>query len=365
MKIAIKNTKKLEELANNTAIHSKITSLYLTNLVLEEIPNFVKNLVNLKSLDLAGGSKISDITALFGLSALQELDLGYNQISDISVLSELITLKELNLSCNQISDISALANMTNLKELYLEGNQISDISSLANLTNLKELCLDKNQINDISSLANLTNLKVVSVSSNKIVNISTLANLTNLKELYLHTNQISDISLLANLINLKTVSLSRNEINDISSLSGLSSLQVLYLSVNQISDISSLSGLSNLRELDLRWNKKITNYGALKSLSPNCEICKWPRISSHYVARVFIIRNFFSSSQNKSFWEFLLQSTCCWLYINNRKSWSFYITLKKKNTNEKMIAILFVIYGYRDSWSDAAQYYGAPSDARR
>jgi hypothetical protein len=86
------------------------------------------------------------------------LHLGNNRISDISAISGLTHLTQLFLYANQISDISGLAELTDLAGLYLYGNQITHISFLSGLTNLTVLRLDDNEISDISPLCELTSL---------------------------------------------------------------------------------------------------------------------------------------------------------------------------------------------------------------
>ena len=64
----------------------------------------------------------------------------------------------LHLQSNRISDISALAGLTNLTALRLDRNSISDISALSSLTHLTELRLDRNSITDLSPLVANTGL---------------------------------------------------------------------------------------------------------------------------------------------------------------------------------------------------------------
>jgi len=122
------------------------------------------------SLDLYN-TQVSDISALSGLTNLEELYLSYTNVSDISALSGLTNLEVLGLSNTQVSDISALSGLTNLKELDLSYTNVSDISALSGLTNLKELDLYNTQVSDISALSGLTNLKELDLSyTNVLVN---------------------------------------------------------------------------------------------------------------------------------------------------------------------------------------------------
>ena len=159
--------------------------------------------IELTELDLYAYEKITDedIASLKYMTNLTHLGI-YNdrgagsmnsgKISDISALGGLTNLTSLHLSGSQISDISALSSLTNLTELNLYGNQISDINALRGLTKLTGLQLYDNQIDDISALSKLTNLNVLHLDSNKISDISALSKLTNLTDLYISNNQISD-----------------------------------------------------------------------------------------------------------------------------------------------------------------------------
>lgn len=79
--------------------------------------------INAVTVDLSGNS-ITDISPLFGLSAIEELNLSDNKIGYIDALSNLLRLKTVDLSNNQIDDISPLFNLPKLEFCYLSGNKI-------------------------------------------------------------------------------------------------------------------------------------------------------------------------------------------------------------------------------------------------
>ena len=92
----------------------------------------------------------------------------------------------------RISNISVLKNLTALEHLVLSSNNISDISSLEALTNLTYLDLVFNNISDISALQALTNLTYLGLSGNNIENLTPLARLTLLERLLLNQNPAVD-----------------------------------------------------------------------------------------------------------------------------------------------------------------------------
>ncbi|CAL6068555.1 leucine-rich_repeat domain-containing protein [Hexamita inflata] len=68
---------------------------------------------------------------------------GLNQITGIYQMEQLI---ELDLSFNKIRDVSEIGNLTNLKKLFLQNNDIYRINELRNLTKLTHVNLSNNKI---------------------------------------------------------------------------------------------------------------------------------------------------------------------------------------------------------------------------
>ena len=268
---------------------------------------------NLTTLNLNKNRiRISDITALAGLTNLRFLHLNSNRISDITALAGLTNLRELDLENNQISDIVALAKLTNLTDLRLSNNQITDIAPLSGLTNLTYLPLGYNQISDITALAGLTKLTWLNLSGNQISDITALAGLTKLTWLNLENNPLSATSINthipaletrgisvsfyleipdanlravisdslrkargepitpADMASLRRISAGSKNINNLTGLEFATNLTYLslYLSLdsNQISDITALAGLT---KLDTLWldGDQISDITALSTLT--------------------------------------------------------------------------------------------------
>ncbi len=70
---------------------------------------------------------------------IRVLNLRGNKISDISILSELTALENISLNANQIKDISVFKKLKNIREIYLKDNQINDLTQFENLKNCKKL----------------------------------------------------------------------------------------------------------------------------------------------------------------------------------------------------------------------------------
>ncbi len=232
--------------------------------------SYVYNLTNLEELNLRKNN-ISDISGLANLTNLKSLALDNNNITDISPLANLTSLESLLLNETNIDDISALSSLSNLRVLQLEDTSLSSLAPLSGLTNLEWLVASSNNLTSLTGLENLTKLTSAHLSNNNISDISALANLTNLDYLLLDINNISDISALANLTNLRRLVAFDNNIVDISPLKNMDKLEYLNLGDNKIIDISSLSNLQELEELYLA-NNNIANISTLTNLSSLMEV---------------------------------------------------------------------------------------------
>ncbi|MEG3938070.1 COR domain-containing protein [Microcoleus sp. S36b_A3] len=265
---------------------------------LRTLPEELRSLLNLRSIDLIGNPLgtmpelllemkqleslnltsigLTDIPDAIGqLSNLTVLDLSENQITSIPEdLGQLSNLAELNLSDNQITAIpEALGRLSNLTVLYLNHNQITSIpEALGQLSNLTRLFLNNNQITSIpEALGQLSNLIVLNLSDNQITAIpEDLGQLSNLRPLFLGNNQITSIpEALGQLSNLTVLDLCHNQITSIpEALGQLSNLTQLFLHNNQITSIpEDLGQLSNLTQLFLHNNQITSIPKALGQLS--------------------------------------------------------------------------------------------------
>lgn len=109
--------------------HIEIPCYYLEDM--EEIEMAESQIVNLdgieycihtETMDLSG-NRITDITPLWGLTALKDLNLADNRICDIDALSSLNRLRSVDLSNNLIRDLSPLFDLGRLEYVDLTGNK--------------------------------------------------------------------------------------------------------------------------------------------------------------------------------------------------------------------------------------------------
>jgi len=124
---------------------------------------------------------------LSSLTALEMLQLGYNQISDIPSLRlhVLHSLKVLHLQGNELVRVEGLQNLTQLRELVLDRNRIRqlDAGSLSSLCSLRELRLEENGLRSLEQLSPLPQLQTLALGANRIGDINELEKLDALPNL--------------------------------------------------------------------------------------------------------------------------------------------------------------------------------------
>lgn len=182
---------------------------------LTELPDWIGNLTNLKSLYLQG-NKLSSIPEEIGnLTSLEYLDIGCGSGDEESVKKEHREEYTFRIfyynyyDCNQVTELpSSIGNMVNLKHLYLEGNPLTELpEEIGNLSSLETLYLGLEgrrhsnlQRRGVSlrtfpdSIGNLQQLRILSAPYGELRDLpETIGNLTNLEELYLHDNELVSI----------------------------------------------------------------------------------------------------------------------------------------------------------------------------
>ena len=220
----------------------------------------------------------ADYEAISQMTGLERLEIVDSPISQLDFLKNLTNLKRLHIRGSRepagtFSDLSALAGLTNLEDLYLYLDGVSDLNGLSGMSQLKSLVLTGNmEIADLSPLAGLTKLQSLEVplgGENVGVDLSPLAGLTDLRTLRTGSN-VTDLTPLSGLTGLRELDLTYGgysardskeyrSLEPLSSLTGLTSLTIRNL---WVSDLSPLSGLTKLRSLT------IYNGASIEDLSP-------------------------------------------------------------------------------------------------
>ncbi len=257
------------------AAFTALTSLYLSGSALTNL-SFAQNLIqltnltiranglvdssslsalpNLRLLNLADNSGITNFSALSSLTNLESLWLYGDFISDLSFLQPLGRLATLNVDSNLVASLSPLAGLTNLSILSAEQNLLTNCIGLSSLTNLLSLDLNRNFIANPTLPQNPNSIRSLSLSANSLTTAGPVSSLPNLESLDLSANPISDFSALSSLTNLSSLCLYADSIGNISFIQPLRNLSSLDLHGNQIADVSPLVGLTNLSDLNLASN---------------------------------------------------------------------------------------------------------------
>ncbi|MEG5058287.1 COR domain-containing protein [Microcoleus sp. A2-C5] len=268
--------------------NGKTTLTLITN-QLRTLPEELRSLLNLRSINLSGNPFGTIPELLREMKQLEILNLTSIGLTDISKdIDQLFNLTELVFQDNQITQIpdalaklcEALAQLSYLTKLDLSYNQIAQIpDTIGQLSKIRELDLSHNQINEIpDTLDQLPNLKKLNLGGNQLAQIpdelvklcAALVQLPNLLELDLSLNQIISIpEVIGQLSNLTDIDLRSNQIISIPEVIGqLSNLTRLRLSYNQITSIPEVIGqLWNLTEIDLSYNQIISIPAVIGQLS--------------------------------------------------------------------------------------------------
>ncbi|XP_035694044.1 malignant fibrous histiocytoma-amplified sequence 1 homolog [Branchiostoma floridae] len=264
-----------EERQANT---SPVTSLNMSNNLLTEVPQHVKELKNLLMVNFAHnkiGANIPDkivsqqISELFYLPSVSTLRLGNNNIKtlpplDTTRLSQNIVL--IDLINNEIGEVpAALLSMPTLRALYLGSNKITRLPADLDLNKLSptlyDIDLSNNEVDDLPLvLCFLPSLKKLSLKQNKITSLSeNMKSCKSLSFLDMSHNMLKEIpSHVFGLPELKVIDVSNNQITTVSSLRKEESsvIEEFTLAENGLSQFPEvLIQMKKLKKVDLRRNK--------------------------------------------------------------------------------------------------------------
>lgn len=104
---------------------------------------------------------------VYYLEDIEEFELSQSQINDLEGVQYCKHAIMIDLSGNLIADITCLWGLALLEELNLSDNKIEDIDTLSNLKNLRIIDLSNNSVKDISPLMNLNRLEYVDLTGTK------------------------------------------------------------------------------------------------------------------------------------------------------------------------------------------------------
>ncbi len=170
--------------------------LEISNTCLEQIPDELGSLINMKNLALQR-NKINKVPSSIGnLKKLKFLDLSSNEISEIPErLMEATELHTLNLGCNELASLPAVDSLENLVILHVHHNQLEKFpEGIHKLPHLGEVYASNNKITEIfTEVSQLPNLKVFDVACNALEKLpAELAECPRMKDLNIKDNPLKD-----------------------------------------------------------------------------------------------------------------------------------------------------------------------------
>jgi hypothetical protein len=228
---------------------------------------------------------ISSINGLYGLPALEELNIEGNKLTTTTMhFSELASLKRLDLANNQLSKAFLLPKT--LEELYLNNNRILIIQGLSNLKKLKLLDLSNNKkeqtiknvkVKDINPYLlndfkkDYKSIKSISLSDYEYhADSFSIGGSHNRFINQLKKKLINKIASNREAMNTEVDIKVIRSISSMEGLEGLENLEVLYLNDNNINWIESLENNKNLMILEISGNPiNGINLSTLNSIGRN------------------------------------------------------------------------------------------------
>ncbi|XP_078614613.1 uncharacterized protein LOC144883821 isoform X2 [Branchiostoma floridae x Branchiostoma japonicum] len=257
---------------------SPVTSLNMSNNLLTEVPQHVKELKNLLVVNFSHnkiGANIPDkivsqqISELFYLPSVSTLRLGNNSIKtlpplDTTRLSQNIVL--IDLTNNEIGEVpAALLSMPTLRALYLGCNKITKLPADLDLNKLSptlyDIDLSNNELDDVPLvLCFLPSLKKLDLKQNKISSLSeNMKSCKSLSFLDMSHNMLKEMpSHVFGLPELRVLDVSNNQITTVSSLRKEESslVEEFTLAENGLSQFPEVFiQMKKLKKVDLRRNK--------------------------------------------------------------------------------------------------------------
>lgn len=225
-----------------------------------------RNCTSLKELDLSSNQLTDVPAAVRDLKNLKSLDLGENRISILrnESFDNLLQLTGLRLMDNLISNITngIFYSLRGLHVLNLAKNKIQHIERGAFDKNqeIEAIRLDKNLLTDINGIfASLNSLLWLNLSENQLVWFDYAFIPMNLKWLDIHSNFIEALGNYYRLqpeITITTLDASHNRITEIGSLSVPNSIELFFVNNNLIRNVypNTFIDKQNLTRVDLYSN---------------------------------------------------------------------------------------------------------------
>lgn len=208
-----------------------------------------------ESAEIPAGT-LTDLTRIEKLTGLKSLDITSQPLESLIGTGGMLELENICLyDCRKLSDISALFTLESLRDIQLEYVPVESIQGIQNLPELTRLKLSESNVTDLSPLAecNLSaaaqqgGLNLEIYGNNIIEDFSPLENIKTFGEISIFQNQEN---LLPHLQGASVYELNLNPQDDWEDLSLLSGITVRRLRIDCFSHLRSLHGLETSLQAD-------------------------------------------------------------------------------------------------------------------
>ncbi len=118
---------------------------------------------------------MTDLSVLEGMENLETLKVGMQPLTSLAGIEKYRNLRTATFCCcYDLEDITALFRLDNLEQLDLEGSGVKSIEGISGMKPLRWLSLNNTEVTDLSPLAGMANLEGLCVTNDKIKDFSPL-----------------------------------------------------------------------------------------------------------------------------------------------------------------------------------------------
>lgn len=185
----------------------------------------------------AGSLTSEDLDIFSYMPNLEHLCICGNQITDISPLFCLKKLKNLDLSANPISSIEGIGALSELEAVYFTSTDITDPSPLWDCKDLVLVMLDATYVSDISGVERLSKLEHLNLGFTNVRDVSALSNTTKkINCLILNLAPVGKLPAFTTLPNIH-LDIRDTKIEDYSSLGVIESFDKLFINQDELRSV--------------------------------------------------------------------------------------------------------------------------------
>ncbi len=235
----------------------------------------LRNHPTLKSVNLSGSLKLTNVDGIDGLRKLEFLEFAFNpNLAQANGLRNLPALKELLwYDCESMvkgNGLASLSRMGALEKLEIRRTGLTSLLGIGRPPKLKELSVtDCKKLTSLNGIQAFAGVRKLLIGACPVEKVSEIGSLKRLEILELNVTQVKSLAGLQGLSNLRVVTVIQNpNLENISALGKLGSLEQLACERNQsMKDLNPLRQCKKLRYLSASADHlTVPLIAALKSL---------------------------------------------------------------------------------------------------